>query len=327
MECQRSKIGRHTKSAKQAFDIPTARFTTVHLDIVGPLTNPIQTNSLFSSSPRYLLTMIDRATDWIEATPISSITAEDVAFAFITQWVSRFGVPLYVVTDRGTQFESELFSIISKSIGFHRLRTCSYHPQTNGKIERAHRTLKAILRAKHSNWLEDLPVALLAMHVAPDDNGLSPFEKVTGEKPMIPHVLTNNQSPVTESLRTHISEMIQNSARQQNKTFYIPKELFTTDYVWVRVDRVRRPLEAPYQGPYKVLDRKEKFFKIELPTGATQVSIDRLKPVFKKTVTTPKPIPSISEPSSDPLNLSDSSVKTRSGRKVRFSRLNDYFYF
>ena len=33
----------------------------------------------------------------------------------------------------------------------------------------------------------------------------------------------------------------------------IPK-LQVGDFVWVRIDRVRRPLEAPYQGPYKILE-------------------------------------------------------------------------
>lgn len=35
--CQQSKVQRHTKSAVQEFDLPSARFQTVHIDIVGPL--------------------------------------------------------------------------------------------------------------------------------------------------------------------------------------------------------------------------------------------------------------------------------------------------
>ena len=57
-------------------------------------------------------------------------------------------MPLHLVTDRGRQFESELFKELSSLIGFHRLRTTSYHPQSNGIIERTHRTLKTAIMAR-----------------------------------------------------------------------------------------------------------------------------------------------------------------------------------
>ena len=53
--------------------------------------------------------------------------------------------------------------------------------------------------------------------------------------------------------------------------------------MWVRVDRVKRPLEASYSGPFLVVDKNEKNFVIELPSGRRDtVSIDRLKPFFGK---------------------------------------------
>ena len=62
--------------------------------------------------------------------------ASTVAVSFLNTWIARFGVPLYVVTDRGAQFESEPFQELSSLTGFHRLKTTSYHPQVNGMIER-----------------------------------------------------------------------------------------------------------------------------------------------------------------------------------------------
>ena len=35
--CQEAKVHRHTKSASGLFDVPSARFEIVHIDIVGPL--------------------------------------------------------------------------------------------------------------------------------------------------------------------------------------------------------------------------------------------------------------------------------------------------
>lgn len=313
-DCQRNKISRHTKAPIQSFDLPSSRFTAVHIDIIGPLSSPDTSYSYDITNPRYVLTMIDRSTGWIEAAPLLSITSKEVATAFISTWVPRFGVPLHVITDRGKQFESEFFSAVSKAVGFHRLRTCAYRPQCNGKVERAHRTMKTILKIKKSNWLNDLPVVLLAMHVAPDSEGISPFERVTGEKLMIPHVLTH-EIPTADSIRSKVSDFLQ-PQNHHKVSVYVPKALHTCEYVWIRVDRVRRPLEAPYNGPFKVIRRNEKYFTVQLSdTVSENVSIDRLKPVVLNPI--PQSSNSIKPASSGP-STSTAPMKLRSGKTVRF---------
>ena len=151
--CQQVKIHKHTKSPSSHFELPSERLQTVHIDIVGPLPPCKEHDEVYLSPYKYVLTCIDRATRWMEAVPLAEITATSVASAFFQSWISRFGVPLHVITDRGTQFESELFQELATLVGFHRLRTTAYHPQTNGMVERLHRTMKTAITARKQSWL------------------------------------------------------------------------------------------------------------------------------------------------------------------------------
>jgi transposase InsO family protein len=107
-----------------------------------------------------VLTIIDRATRWPEVLPLQNMTARECADVFITGWVARYGVPQTVTTDRGTQFTSELWKSMCKTLGVHHVTTTAYHPQSNGMIERFHRQMKEGLRARECGtaWIEHLTV-------------------------------------------------------------------------------------------------------------------------------------------------------------------------
>lgn len=363
--CQQSKIHKHTKSEPIHFELPSSRFETVHIDIVGPLTSVSLPNSSNPTTYRYVLTCIDRTTRWMEAIALTEITASSVAFAFVQTWISRFGVPLHVVTDRGSQFESELFRELSSFTGFHRLRTTAYHPQTNGIIERTHRTIKTALMARKENWLQALPVVLLGIRSIPNDSGYSPFTAVTGSPMLIPRPLiaaettssfsnSSIQKLAEEMRRLDTDRLSQGRFSSAHTRSYIPPALKDCSHVWLRVDRVRKSLEAPYSGPFLVKKRNQKFYTIETLAGNEQtVSIDRLKPahvvserscendppsepanateppadsLVSLPIAQPKPSPNISSPGTNeaPVQV---PKQTRSGRSVKFSLNNDYHYF
>ncbi len=102
------------------------------------------------------------------AIPIPDITAETVVNAFLLHWVASFGVPRYITTDRGQQFESSTFQGLCECLGCSRLRTTAYHPAVNGFVERFHRHLKGALRAQSNTdrWVENLPLVLLGCRAA-----------------------------------------------------------------------------------------------------------------------------------------------------------------
>ncbi|XP_068233431.1 uncharacterized protein [Palaemon carinicauda] len=97
---QTSIISRHTASGIRNFKQPMRRFGHVHINVVGPFPN--------SGRDRFLLTVIDRSTRWIEATPWQDSSTPSCVNTLLSSWISRLGVSDDVTTDRGTAFLSDI---------------------------------------------------------------------------------------------------------------------------------------------------------------------------------------------------------------------------
>lgn len=289
LQCQTCKVQRHTKSPAGTYQPPDHRFEHVNVDIVGPLPGV--------NGFKYLLTMIDRFTRWIEAVPMEDMSADTVARAFYTHWIARFGAPARITTDQGRQFESHLFKALATWLGAKKLRTTPYHPCANGLIERQHRTLKAALKCHgDANWLDKLPTVLLGMRTSFKDSlNATSAELVYGTSLRLPGEFvaeskmakSDPSSDYVTRLRLTMREIkpVPTNNCSGNKTFIHP-ELENCSHVLVRNDLVTPPLTPPYAGPFLVKERGPKTFKLVMNGKTKTISVDRLKPMFTENQTT-----------------------------------------
>jgi len=119
------------------------------MDITGP----------YLVTPRinmYLLTFIDHFSKWIEAFPIPDGTAETCARLYSSQIFTRHGTGFTLITDQGRSFMSAFFKKTCIILGIRTLNSSSYHPSSNGMVERWHISLHSglshFIDAPNTNW-------------------------------------------------------------------------------------------------------------------------------------------------------------------------------
>jgi hypothetical protein len=277
--------------------VPHRRFSHLHIDLVGPLPKSFGCTHLF--------TIVDLTTRWPEAVPVSSTTAADCAAALFSGWVQRFGLPAAITSDRGPQFTSALWAALCKllggkiainvirgphktihheSVGIAHISTTSYHPQSNGLVERFHRHLKDALQARAAgqDWVSHLPWVMLGIRSAwREGTTFSPAESVSGAQPvLLGQFLAAEEDPPSPSFFTDLLAVLSGRTvflpPQHHSTLapqQLPEELLLTKHVLIRKDGHVPPLAASYDGPYLVLKRSLRYFKLQV--GGTFSTIRR----------------------------------------------------
>ncbi|KAK4474272.1 hypothetical protein MN116_000360 [Schistosoma mekongi] len=195
--------------------------------------------------------------------------------------------------------------------------------------------------AVHSDnkWNEKLPLILLGIRsTIKQDLGYCSAESVYGTHLKLPGEyfrpaveVSNDMSDYIQRLKRHIKEIRSQAPRYSLRPSYVPRNLNDCSHVFVRIDHVRKPLQHPYEGPFKVLHRNDKTVTIERAGKSDTVSIDRVRPAFIEigTCQLTEKLPPKSEQqlndSGKPATASttpksSTNRTTRSGRKVHWPR-------
>lgn len=69
-------------------------------------------------------------------------------------------------------------------------------------------------------------------------------------------------------------------SQRMSSNFYVAPALRDAAFVFIRDETVRPSLKRPYDGPYKVEERSDKYFVLQRRGKLEKISIDRLKPAF-----------------------------------------------
>lgn len=137
----------------QPLPVPSQAWHTISLDFIEGLPK--------SNSWDTILVVIDKFSKYDHFIPLSHpYTTLSVAQVFINNVYKLYGLPSFIISDRGRIFASTLWKELFKLTDTTLNMSSSYHPQTDGQTKRLNQCLETYLRclvqacpSKWSQWL------------------------------------------------------------------------------------------------------------------------------------------------------------------------------
>ena len=167
---------------------------TLSIDIVEPLPP--------DHRHEFLIVFVDCFLKYTILIPSSNHTANTVSEALMRHVIPYFGTPRRLLSDRGREFISTIWTKLLRSLGMQQVLTSPYHPKGNAINERSHRTLNNMLRARllqgpsSKAWVDKVPGIMLTLNAMPHEpHGFSASMIATGREPTLPPDLVSDASP------------------------------------------------------------------------------------------------------------------------------------
>ncbi|GJR50329.1 reverse transcriptase domain-containing protein [Tanacetum coccineum] len=211
------------------------------IDIAGPF--PVAAGGL-----KFLIVAIDYFTKWIEAKAVATITGNQVKRFVWDNIVCRFGLPGEIVSDNGKQFCDNPFKDWCARLSITQRFASVKHPQTNGLVERANRSLgegiKARLDRHKGRWVEELSHVLWAHRTTIKvSTGDTPFSLVYGTEAVIPAEIG---MPTIRTAEERLNKAAIREAKQSKNEGILTTLKFARILNYTRGLRVRaNELQAP----------------------------------------------------------------------------------
>ena len=274
----------------------------IGIDVTGP-------HPTSSAGNCYILTVIDHFTKWVELMPMRNQEATTVAKLLFQKVICVHGCPKQILSDRGTNFESQLFKELCRLLAIDKIRTTAYQPSTNGSIERFHATMHRIIAkwtaANQRDWDETLPAVAFAYRTSVHEStGFTPYFLMHGREARIPadliydtpdtdgshqgdsysHSLVSTLHDAYETAR----DTLAHAARRRKDRYDLrsrPARFPVGSWVWCFVPRKLsgryQKWRRLYDGPFQVMEQLGPVtYKIQknARSAAWIVHVDKLKP-------------------------------------------------
>ena len=266
--CAMAKTPRHLPyGSLMPLPIPNSPWSSISMDFITDLPS--------SEGMTTILTVVDRFSKMAHFIPTSALPdAEETALLFIQGVVRLHGLPLEVISDRGTQFTSHFWKRFLELLGIKQCLSSAYHPQSDGQSERANQVLQQYLRCfisyHQDDWVSLLPLAEFTFNNTVNaSTGFTPFFVNSGSHPRFEYLTPSEELvPAVEDrletmrsthnqLRVSLTKAIEDQERFANRHRKDTPSLEPGDLVWLNSKNITslRPskkLDYKRLGPFEI---------------------------------------------------------------------------
>lgn len=296
--CQRNKATNQKPAGLlNPLPIPSEPWESVGMDFITGLPRT-------KSGHDAILVFVDRLTKMVHLAPtVTTIDSLGTARLYVDYVWKHHGVPLDVVSDRGSVFTGTFFTELLRLIGTKHKKSSAYHPQTDGQTERVNHVLEDMLRhyvmvaGDQQEWDQYLAAAEFAINNSFHESiGTTPFRLNNGRAPRLPlsvpgRSLVPTAAQFADQMSTGLTEAKKClEAAQQRQKRYADRSrrdasfdlgsqvLLSTSHLKLRDSKdtsTTAKLLPRWVGPFTVIEKIGRAaYKLKLPEGW------RVHPVF-----------------------------------------------
>jgi hypothetical protein len=237
--------------------------------------------------------IIDRLTKTAHFLPVhTTYSAKKYAKIYLDHIVRLHGVPKTIISDQAAQFIARFWEQLQSALGTKLIRSSAYHPQTDGKIERANQILEDMLRAciihYGTSWNKCLALAEFSYNNSYQSSlQMAPFEALYGRRCRTPlswsetgeRKIFGSDLVIEAEHKVKVIQANLKTAQSRQKSYADqrrkPLQFQVGDFVYLRVFPtkgvqrfgIKGKLAPRYVGPFEILEVSGPVaYRIRLPS-------------------------------------------------------------
>jgi hypothetical protein len=262
-----------------------------------------------SEGNRYVIALTDNLSKYVIAKAVPNNTAKTAADFLMKEFIMIHGTPERLITNNGVHFSNDLMKSITTTLRINHTFSASYHPQTNGQIERFNATFCAQLAKYYDensdDWDKYLDSVIYAYNTGVHaTTGCVPYELEFARKQRSPFDPTSKRitRKHPDSFYKHLQKTRQVLVTQAKENIQYQHQLSQARYnkhrkdihysagdlVFVKICANRTKLDERWTGPCRVIRSKgeQNYLLEDTESGKTDwAHVSQLQPVIHRNLT------------------------------------------